>query len=164
MAKKKVPTPDFFCSADTKDVRFGRVYPGQLQSEAFKALPLGARYFYLLCRCQEQSETGKRCLYQHAAQHGRKYPAGCFVFPASALHRYGVDSGNASRYFKVLIEAGFLRMVECNKAQRLVNVYAFSAEWKKTALSEKQKTSVSHTEEGVKKGLTSVSHTEEKAV
>ena len=129
--KKTVPKPDLYASADTKDVRFGRIYPGQLQSEAFKKLPLGTRYFYLLCRAQEQSDEGRRSLYKHAAEYGREYPEGCFVFPASAAAEYGFDKGNASRHLQRLAEAGFIKIIEQNGPRHIINIYRFSDEWRK---------------------------------
>ncbi len=131
MSKKKHSLfQDFFASAGADDRYFGMIYPGQLQHPKFLALSPGAKYLYVTCRAQARSKAGKAVLFKHREEFGRQYPESAFCFPSSHLEKYGIGRANASRWFRELEAAGFIRILESNRHQRHCNVYAFSADWK----------------------------------
>lgn len=129
--KSKGKYNDVYASNKSDD-NYGTVFNSMCQSKAYQNLPIGARQFYVLCRVQSMSAHGKACLYKHSEEYGRLYHERDFVFPSSHLKRYGVDRSNACKYFRLLVEAGFIEIRECNKHIQKVNVYSFSDKWKKT--------------------------------
>ena len=115
-----------------KDDTFGMIYEGMCLSKAYKALPIGAKHFYTLCRVQAQSKRGKSCLWKHGQEYGITYNKNDFVFPSSHLALYEIDRANAKRYFDILEKAGFIERKEKNKVRKKVNVYSFSDKWAKS--------------------------------
>ena len=71
-----------------------------------------------------------RQLHNHSEEFGVKYPDSCFVFPAKQQLEYGLQRTNSQRYFKELIEKGFIEKYESNKHRKKINVYRFSSKWK----------------------------------
>lgn len=133
MARKRKSKyqPDFnACYGRNNHENFGTVYESMVKSEMFQRLSAPAKLLYILCRVQHRSGEGKACLYKHSEEEGVIYPENCFVFPAKQQKEYGLTRTNSSRYFKELIEAGFLENYENNKFRRKVNVYCFSSKWK----------------------------------
>ena len=120
---------DIFASCSGDKDRFGRVYDSMCKHQNYKNLSIGAKQFYTLCRVQSASVQGKTCLYKHGEEYKITYTERDFVFPASHLKMYGIDRSNANRYFKELIEAGFIDKKESNKPIKKVNVYSFSSRW-----------------------------------
>jgi len=131
MAKKQKYV-DLYASVGKNDY-FGTVFDGMCKSDAYKNLSLSAKHFYTLCRVQSQSKHGRQCLYKHSEESERNYNDNDFVFPSSHLKLYGIDRGNAKRYFDELIKAGFVDRKECNKVRKKMNVYSFSNRWKNTS-------------------------------
>lgn len=129
MRKKKQTYCDKMASIGEKDY-YGTLFDSMCKSSQYQSLSIGARHFYTLCRVQAKSTHGTSCLHKHAQEYGRTYSEYCFVFPAKHLSMYGIDRANASRYFKELENAGFIKKVEKNNNQQKVNVYEFSCEWK----------------------------------
>lgn len=108
MAKKSFK-PDYnACIGNNKHENFGSIYESMVKSEQFKALSSPARMLYVLCRIQHKSSAGKACLHNHSEEFGVKYPDSCFVFPAKQQLEYGLQRTNSQRYFKELIEKGFI--------------------------------------------------------
>ena len=108
MAKKSFK-PDYnACIGNNKHENFGSIYESMVKSEQFKALSNPARMLYVLCRIQHKSSAGKACLHNHSEEFGVKYPDSCFVFPAKQQLEYGLQRTNSQRYFKELIEKGFI--------------------------------------------------------
>ena len=128
--KKSDFKPDFCASCSTTSDTFATVYDSMLMSPQFQALSLSAKYAYLLCRAQMTSRQGRSCLYSHAKENEVTYPSNCFVFPAKHATQYGIQRQNLSKSLAELIDRGFIRHYEVNKAQRKVNVYQFSDKWK----------------------------------
>ena len=83
MARKtKSKYKDRNASATNSD-NFGTIFDSMCKSNVYKALSLGARHFYTLCRVQARSQLGRACLYKHGKETGREYdPEKHFVFPA----------------------------------------------------------------------------------
>ena len=48
----------------------------------------------------------------------------------ACIIEYGLQRTNSQRYFKELIEKGFIEKYESNKHRKKVNVYRFSSKWK----------------------------------
>ncbi len=133
MSRKRTPKyRDVFASVAERDT-FGTVFDGMLQHEAFKALSIGAKLFYVYCRVQSKTSRGKACLYKHGNEYGIIYNENDFVFPASHLKDYKIDRSNATRYFYELEKAGFIEKKERNNHIKKVNVYTFSSKWKNSS-------------------------------
>ena len=91
-----------------------------------------SKIFYIYCRIQSQSKVAKACLYQHGKDSDMQYNyTHDFVFPAKHLAEYGIDRRNADKYFKQLVQAGFIKVIEQNDHRHKVNVYRFIDDWKK---------------------------------
>ena len=128
--RKKKDTRDVYASLDSGDRFFARIYPGMIASKAYQNLSLGAKQFYILCRCQACSKEGRQVLFNHGKEYGITYNENDFVFPASHLERFGIKRQNSTKYFKELEKAGFIEKKEENKSLKRVNVYSFSSKWK----------------------------------
>lgn len=129
MSRKNPKRNDYYAAASADD-RFGMVYEGMVTCSRYKGLSLGAKQFYTLCRVQANSKIGKACLYKHAETEGKQYAEGCFVFPSTHQNRFGVNRQNGSRYFRELINAGFIKLIEQNRHRHKPNVYQFSGKWR----------------------------------
>ena len=127
--KKKAQYSDYFASSEPND-RFGTIFESMCVNERFKKLSPVLKWFYVLCRVESRTVEGAACLYKHAQKEGTKYTCNCFVFPAKHQEKYGIDRRHGTKYFKALIDAGFIEIEENNYHRRNVNVYRFSAKWK----------------------------------
>lgn len=134
MAKKRKDNRDLYASLDADDRTFTRIYPGMIKSQAYQNLSLGAKHFYVLCRCQAASKEGRQVLFNHGREYGIRYDENDFVFPASHLEKFGIRRENSWRYFKELKEGGFIEKKEGNKPLKRVNVYSFSTRWKHSSV------------------------------
>lgn len=132
MSKRKTKYFDVYASRDSNDY-YGTVYDGMCKSKEFLQLSIGARYFYIMCRVESRSSKGKACLYKHAQSENTTYTDNCFVFPKSHQEAYGLTHANCCKYLTELEKAGFISTIENNKHRRIVNVYAFSNQWKNTS-------------------------------
>ncbi len=130
MARKRKDNRDLYASLDADDRTFTRIYPGLITSQAYQNLSLGAKHFYVLCRCQAASKEGRQVLFNHGKEYGIQYGESDFVFPASHLEKFGIKRQNSWKYFKELEETGFIEKREENKHLKRVNVYSFSTRWK----------------------------------
>jgi hypothetical protein len=130
--KKKTQYVDITASKAARD-NFGTIFDSMCTDKSFQRLSIAARLFYCYCRVQAKTTRCTACLYEHAKEFGKTYNQNCFVFPASHLALYGYDRSNASRYFKELENAGFIRKLEPNKHMKRVNVYEFCDTWKDTS-------------------------------
>ena len=126
------PKPPTYASTGTSD-NFGRLYVSMVQSGAFQALSMKARYFYMLCTIQAASTQGKRALYQYADAEGETFGEACFVFPREHQKKFGYMGKDANRYFDELEQAGFIETVRQNNHRRKMNVYRFSDKWKNSS-------------------------------
>lgn len=131
-SKKHKRYSDIFASSAGEKDNYGTMFESMLTSNTYKALSIGAKHFYTLCRVQAQSESGRRALYKLAEYEQRKqpYPQHFFVFPASHMRKYGVDDANGRKYMRELIACGFIVIKEDNSQRRIATIYAFSDLWK----------------------------------
>lgn len=130
---KKDIFKDLNASTKSND-NYGTLFESMAKNKAFQELTTFAKIFYVYCRIQSQSKVAKACLYQHGADSGVQYDSNCdFVFPAKHLAEYGIDRRNADKYFKQLVQAGFIKIREQNDHRHKVNVYSFSDEWKNSS-------------------------------
>ena len=130
MAKKSFK-PDYnACIGNNKHENFGSIYESMVKSEQFKALSSPARMLYVLCRIQHKKQRRKSfaCIIT-VKNFGVKYPDSCFVFPAKQQLEYGLQRTNSQRYFKELIEKGFIENMNRINIEK-INVYRFSSKWK----------------------------------
>lgn len=131
-SKQKKKFHDVYASIKPND-NFGTLFDSMCQSEAYKSLTLGEKQMYTMCRVQAKSPHGRKCLYKHGEEYGRKYDADkYFVFPAEHMAKYNIDRSNGGKWLKQLEEKGFIERVECNKHIQKVNVFAFSNKWENT--------------------------------
>lgn len=130
MGRKKKKYNDYFASLNEQD-KFGTLYAGMLTHDKFKALSIGAKYFYICCRVNLYK--GRACLYKHGKEDGTEYAENDFAFPAAQQADYGIDRSNGAKYIKELEQAGFILRKEQNAHRRKVNVYSFSDKWKNTS-------------------------------
>lgn len=134
--KKYIPSAPKYWESDTgKNDNFGRVHESLVKSHAYQKLKPQEKVFYLLCRVQAETETGRQCLYnaineQKLDLQDTGNPHKYFVFPASHMDEYGIDRYGGCRALKALENAGFIKVVANNKHRFKVNVYEFSDEWK----------------------------------
>jgi hypothetical protein len=126
--------------------KYGFIYVDMLKSEKYQALSRPAQHFYLVCIANSHDDKARACLKNHVLETNRilgkdesiayaeidhYLSHGYFVFPASQLKQYGYTRGYGWKLMHELIEAGFVRIKEQNKVRLQVNVYQFSASWKK---------------------------------
>ena len=93
-----------------QETRFIQVGNSLVFNENYKALSVGARYFYLLC----------------AIESGRERH---FQFPASKMKALGVSIRTARNYIEELKAAGFIECTQNGKCARQPNDYQFSFRW-----------------------------------
>lgn len=131
------PPPPVYASRKVKD-NFAPIYVDMLESEQYQSLSSAQQAFYLACRVQAVSEQGRRAIHKFCDREGKSYGTDLedksklfFVFPASHMRRFGIDSGNGSRMIKALIQRGFVEIVEANGHRHKMNIYRFSDRWKK---------------------------------
>ena len=133
MGRKKKHERDLFASkanSSTVDY-FGTMYDSMCKDKIYKSLHVATRQFYVLCRVQARSKSGRNCLFNHCQGYEYQYdPEEYFVFPAKHQEEYGVKRQNGKEYLKELVSKGFIEVVENNKHRRKVNVYKFSTKWK----------------------------------
>lgn len=133
-------------SAKEKEDKFSMIYDSMITSAAFESLPGSAVYFYLCCRNQAASKTGRANLYKYLQELAKDFAlqgdaqkayiekrmnGNYFTFPAEHQENiYHVKRQNGSRAIKILKEHGFI-IVEVNgQQQRKQNLYKFSDAWK----------------------------------
>lgn len=131
MGKRRTKTVEFsrIMGGGGGGSTFCMIYESLLKNEYFQQLDGSLRYFYICCLSEWRSRDGRSCLYQHRQESQREYSIYSFVFPAKHLKQYGIDRGNASRYFDDLIALGLLRKLENNKLRQKVNVYEILDGW-----------------------------------
>lgn len=95
---------------DQRETRFIQVGNSLIFNEHYKALSVGARYFYLLCAM----EAG-----------GNRF----FQFPASKMKAMGIPTRTARNYVEELKAAGFIECTQNGKCTRQPNDYQFSFRW-----------------------------------
>lgn len=123
--------PDYnACTGKQEHENYGTIYESMLKSKQFQSLSNPAKLLYIYCRTQQRTKSGRACLFNHSEEEGHAYPESCFVFPAKQQEEYGLTRTNTSRYFKELMDKGFIRLYEGNKHRKKVNVYQFSSKWK----------------------------------
>lgn len=127
-SNKKPKFKDIYASSKAND-NFGTLFESMLKSSQYQSLSIGAKQFYTLCRVQARTKGGTSCLYNHGNETDTSYKDCDFVFPASHLESFGINRSNASRYFKELVQKGFIEYKERNKHKKNVNVYSFSNRW-----------------------------------
>lgn len=135
MAKKKRYEQDYCASAEGQDY-FCKFYVGMTKHDAFIKLETCAKMMYVYCRVQAISSDGKRALYKHAENEGKRYSPNAFVFPSSHFEKYGLERSNAAKQLKKLEESGFIKVIERNAHRHKPNVYEFSAEWRNDKKNE----------------------------
>lgn len=129
--KSKSRSPDYNASMSGTHETFAMMYDSMLKHPTFIMLSPTAKIIYMLCRNQATCKEGRQCLYNHSKKTGVIYPENCFVFPARHLEQYGyADRGNATKYLKELINAGFIKIYEQNGHRFKLNIYQFSSVWK----------------------------------
>ncbi len=132
MSRKKSFKPDYnACLGINDHENFGTFYESMAKSEAFKNLSNPAKQLYVLCRVQQKSSKGRSCLHEYARKEGiARFPDSCFVFPAKQQEEYGLTRTNTARYFKELMESGFIGLYQGNKHRYKINIYRFISDWK----------------------------------
>lgn len=130
-AYQRYASAKLLCDGDN----YGTVFQSMLQHDKFKGLSLNAQRLYIICRVQAQTNENSRILYnlkRDSTFNGKENPSDYgqkFVLPAKHQKDYGLNYKNTTRYFKELIDAGFIKLIENNAHRRIANVYAFSHEW-----------------------------------
>lgn len=90
---------------------------------------MGTRQFYDVCRVHAASIEGRRLLAAIGKNRGEEYDFNMmFAFPTTALREYGYSNAEASRYFKQLEQAGFVKNVE-RYYNRSANIWRFISDW-----------------------------------
>lgn len=138
MAKSK-GIPDFnlspFIQLDANDQRFGRVYEGMLKHEKFRKLSPTAKVLYIICITHTLTKKNYTTLHNFNNDEGneKEYSnsQGYFILSREQLKEYGMNTGSCSRWFKELVQAGFIEYVERNQHRKRANVYKLSNKWKK---------------------------------
>lgn len=129
MPKRKTKIVDF--SGGEPNEPFGQSRKSVQISQQFRELSIGAKLLYCYCISQAASKKARQCLLNHGNEDGTNYVLERdFVFPATDLEQYGIDRGNACRWFSELEKKGFIIIRERNKNRRKPNVYSFSSKWR----------------------------------
>lgn len=140
MAKRKrTRQNDYYTSVQDSD-NYSPVYDGLMKSEQFKALSPLAKHLYIACMVRRNDKQGQANLHMINKENGiekgqAEYLSaerGFFTFPHKCLKEYGLRPHDCyNRLFPMLIERGFIEIVQCGKYARKENIYRLSAKWKK---------------------------------
>lgn len=107
------------------------VYMSMLLSKAWKNLTKNAQVLYLYCKAQYYAEKKKpKPQIKQLDESEQKL---CFTMNKSKwLSLYGIynsDNGQFNKDMKLLIENGFIEIVENGKVTRTKTIYKFSNKW-----------------------------------
>ncbi|MBQ8084924.1 MAG: hypothetical protein IJ232_02315 [Lachnospiraceae bacterium] len=138
MSKRNYNMSDFnlsyYTSKNEKDKRFGCIYAGMLQSEAFKRLSHNARLLLITSIVHHSTTKNYNTLRKYCKLNDIDYDMfwkrGMFILSASQLADYGIDSTHIARHWRELIDKGFVVCQYNNRHRKTYNIYQFSNKWR----------------------------------
>lgn len=131
MARKKVKyEKKSFESLGNNEDTSANIYVSMLMSQKWKKLTKNAQVLYLYCKAQYYAEKRKPLPQIDKAVDNRNY----FTMNKSKwLNLYGIystDNGQFAKDMRLLVESGFIDVIENGQITRTKSIYAFSCRWK----------------------------------
>lgn len=138
-SRRKKGIPDFnlsyYMQTSSSDKRFSTIYEGMLKCEKWKGLTPTAKYLYIAAATHTQTVENFKAMKWYAETEGLDEQAikgrGYFILTREQLDSYGINGSHASKYFKELVDAGFIEYVHRNQHRKKANLYRLSSQWKK---------------------------------
>lgn len=138
LSKSKKGNPDFkacerYLKPGVGEMRFAQIYSGMILSDAYKKLSPTAKNLLIICAVHLSTSMNYKTLYQFGndPDNEKEYFSGdgYFILTRSQLKQYGINTGNASGWFRELENAGFIECIERNQHRQRANVYRLSKKW-----------------------------------
>lgn len=124
-------TPKSFESLGNSNDTSANIYMSMLLSPAWQSLTKNAQVLYLYCKAQYYAE--KRKPKSKIRQLNETQQKMCFTMNKSKwldlYHIYKSDNGQFNKDMKMLIDYGFIEIVESGKTSRTKSIYMFSSKW-----------------------------------
>ena len=131
--KKERYIPKSFESDGNSSDISANIYMSMLMSEKWKALSKNAQVLYLYCKAQYYAEKRKPVPQERALSEQEQRQ--CFTMnKAKWQNLYGIYS-NERQFYKdmnMLIENGFIELIENGKTTRTKSIYMLSNKWKES--------------------------------
>lgn len=123
--------PKSFESLGKSNDTSANIYMSMLLSPAWQSLTKNAQVLYLYCKAQYYAE--KRKPKPQVRQLNETQQKMCFTMNKSKwlalYHIYNSDNGQFNKDMKMLIDYGFIEMIENGKTSRTKSIYMFSDKW-----------------------------------
>ncbi len=132
MKKGKKYIPQSFESFGNSTDTSANIYMSMLLSPAWLSLTKNAQVLYVYCKSQYYAE--KRKPIPQVRQLNDTQLKMCFTMNKSKwlelYHIYNSDNGQFNKDMAMLVEYGFIEVVESGKTSRTKSIYMFSDKWK----------------------------------
>lgn len=152
MNKNKKQAPKW-AYEDNPYSKFGMIYDDMLKAKAYQSLSVASRQLLTVLIVHASTEIAKECLFNAIKERNAllgedTHPHNIssevyaqdrkmFVFPKEHYEKYGYTKGYVYKYLKELKEYGFIKVVQCGKNAKKVNIYEFDTKWKRQEQTSK---------------------------
>jgi hypothetical protein len=130
---KQKYVPKSFESTGSSSDTSANIYVSMLMSERWQSLTKNAQVLYVYCKAQYYAEKKKPTPQVKEVTESERTK--CFTMNKSKWKDlYGIyksDNGQFNKDMKMLIENGFVKIVENGSITRTKTIYCFSDEWRK---------------------------------
>ena len=132
MSRGKKYIPQSFESLGNSNDTSANIYISMLTSPAWQSLTHNAQVLYIYCKAQYYAE--KRKPIPQIRQLNDTHLKRCFTMNKSKwldlYHIYNSDNGQFNKDMAMLIENGFVEVIESGKTSRTKSIYMLSDKWK----------------------------------